>query len=370
MQEILARFKDAQLGKVLLRRVREEAERAADVLGRLPVCMEVCGTHTMAISRAGLHGLLRDRVVLQSGPGCPVCVTDQADIDACLDLARRREVTLTTFGDLLRVPGSRGSLEEERAGGADVRVVYSPSDAVDLAAALPERQVVFVGVGFETTAPLVALSVREAATRGLTNYSVYPSHKLYPPALRALLLDPEVRLDAFLLPGHASTILGRRRLNFIAAEHGVPGAIAGFEPLDVLSALLEILRQLAGRRAEVVNTYPRLVREEGNPVAVAIMAEVFTPSRAAWRGLGELPGSGLEFKGQWVAHDAIRRFQVERVVTRPRRGCLCGEILRGKVKPFDCGHFGRTCTPVSPLGPCMVSSEGACAAYYRYERTG
>lgn len=370
MWETLSRFRDPDLGRSLLARVGRLAERAAERLGRPPAFMEVCGTHTVAISRAGLRAALRGRVALKSGPGCPVCVTDPAEIDAMIALARQPGVTVATFGDMLRVPGSSGSLEEERAAGADVRVVYSPADAVALAAAHPERQVVFLGVGFETTAPAVALSGLEAAGRGLGNFTVYSAHKRYPPALEALLGDPEVRLDGFLLPGHATTILGRRRLDFLATRHGVPAVIAGFEPVDILGALAELLRQVLAGEARVVNAYPRLVREEGNPRALAVMEAVFEPVAAAWRGIGTVPASGLAFRREWRSLDAAARFGVAPPAGRPHPGCRCGDLMKGKAEPFDCRLFARACRPERPLGPCMVSSEGACAAYYRYERAG
>ncbi len=368
MQEALRRFRDPDLARPLLERVRHLAGRAAERLGRPPAFMEVCGTHTVAISRAGLRAALRGLVDLKSGPGCPVCVTDPAEIDAMIALARLPGVTVTTFGDMMRVPGSRGSLEEERARGADVRVVYSPADAVELAAACPERQVVFLGVGFETTAPAVALSALEAARRRLANFSVLTAHKLYPPALEALLADPEVELDGFLLPGHATTILGRRRLAFLAERYGVPAVIAGFEPVDILGALHELLAQVVAGEARVVNAYPRLVREEGNPRALAVMEAVFEPVAAAWRGLGTIPDSGLAFRPAWRELDAAARFRVEVPPSRPHPGCRCGDLMKGKAAPFDCRLFARACRPERPLGPCMVSSEGACAAYYKYER--
>lgn len=370
MWETLQAFREPERVRPLLDEVRRLADRVADRLGRPAAFMEVCGTHTVAVSRSGLRAALAGRVELKSGPGCPVCVTDQADIDAMLALAGLPGVTLATFGDMVRVPGSRRSLEEARAAGADVRVVYSPADAVDLAAAEPDRQVVFLGVGFETTAPAVALAGMAAGERGLGNFSVFAAHKLYPPALKALLADPEVRLDGFLLPGHATTVLGRRRLAFLAEDHGVPAAVAGFEPVDVLAALRELLGQVLEGRPRVANCYPRLVREEGNPRALDVIDAFFEPAPAAWRGIGVIPQSGLAIRPRWRAWDAAARFDAPVQPARPHPGCRCGDLMKGKAGPFDCRLFGRACRPERPLGPCMVSSEGACAAYYRYERAG
>ncbi len=368
MWETLSQFRDPNLGRPLLERVRSLAERVADRLGRVPVFMEVCGTHTVAISRAGLRAALRGLVELRSGPGCPVCVTDPAELDAMIGLAREPGVTVTTFGDMLRVPGSRGSLDDERTAGADVRVVYSPADAVELAAALPDRQVVFLGVGFETTAPAVALAGLMAAERGLGNFTIFAAHKVYPPALEALLADPGVRLDGFLLPGHATTVLGRRRLDFLAERHRVPAVISGFEPVDILAALHELLEQVVAGEARVVNAYPRLVREEGNPRAVAVIERLFASVYAAWRGIGVIPQSGLDFRPEWRHLSAQDRFRLEVAPGRPHPGCRCGDLMKGKAEPFDCRLFARAWRPERPFGPCMVSSEGACAAYYRYER--
>lgn len=362
----LERFRDPELVRRLLARAQRLAQRAADRLGHRPVIMEVCGTHTVALSRSGLRNALADAVELKSGPGCPVCVTDYRDIDLMLALARLPGVTIATFGDMLRVPGSTSSLERERAQGAAVEVFYSPDDAVALAAAQPERQVVFLGVGFETTAPVVGASLEQAAAQGLTNFSVFSAHKTVPPVMRALLADPELGLDGFLLPGHVSTIIGRRAFSFLGEEYGVPAAITGFEPVDILLGLSAVLAQLVAGEARVVNCYGRVVREEGNPRAQAVIDRCFAPAEASWRGIGTVPESGLALRPAYAAFDAAKRFPVSVPPPVIPRGCRCGELLRGKIKPTQCGLFGRACTPERPVGPCMVSSEGACAAYYLY----
>ncbi len=332
--------------------------------------MEVCGTHTMAIARYGLRELVRERADLVSGPGCPVCVTAQGDIDWFLEAARSPGVIAATFGDMMRVPGSRSTLERERALGADVRVVYSPADAVELARRNADRQVLFFGVGFETTAPAVAMSVLEARAQGVRNYSVFCAHKLIPPALRALVEAQDLEVDGFICPGHVSVIIGSQPYEFIAREHRVPCVIAGFEPVDVLQALHMLLAQIAQGRAEVEIEYGRAATRDGNPRARAIVGEVFETADARWRGLGEVPRSGLAFTAGYGDLDARQRFDVNPPPAVEPAGCRCGEVLRGVIQPQECELFGRRCTPREPVGACMVSSEGACAAHYRYRRAG
>ena len=339
-------------------------ELAAAAAERAPATfMEVCGTHTMAIARFGLRELLPANVRLVSGPGCPVCVTAHRDLDHIVALARLPEVALATFGDLVRVPASRSSLAAERAAGADVRVVYSPRDAVELAAAAPDRQVVFAGIGFETTAPTVAAAVLEARQRGLDNFSVLSLHKTMPPPLRALLELGETPLQGFVLPGHVSVVTGLDCYGFLADEFKVGGVVTGFEAHDVLRALLQLLRM---ESPAIANEYARAVRPEGNPVARRVIDEVFEPGDADWRGLGVIPGSGLRFRDEFAAFDAARRFAVDPGEALEPAGCRCGEVLRGVLDPGECALFGGRCTPEDPVGACMVSSEGACAARYRY----
>lgn len=330
--------------------------------------MEVCGTHTTAIACSGIRPLLAPELELVSGPGCPVCVTAQSDIDQMILLARQAGVTIVTFGDLLRVPGSDSTLEVEKAAGADVRAVYSPFEAVKMAAAERERQFVFLGVGFETTAPAIAMSVEMAREKSLGNYSVFSCLKTMPPALHALLKGSKAALHGLILPGHVSAVIGRSAQDFVAASYHLPAAVTGFEPQDILSALLALAEMAGSGEAAVVNCYPRVVREEGNPAATALIARVFIPSAAVWRGLGSIEESGLTLRAEFAGFDARLRFPVTPGKPRTTDACRCAHVLLGEITPPDCPLFGRTCSPLHPEGPCMVSSEGACAAYYRFER--
>ena len=341
---------------------RLAADLAAETLAGLTV-MEVCGTHTMAIARYGLRELLPPGLRLISGPGCPVCVTAMHDLDRVIALARLPQVTMVTFGDLLRVPASRSSLAAERAAGADVRVVYSPRDAVQMAAAEPEREVVFAGIGFETTAPTIAAALLEARQRRIGNFSVLSMHKTMPLPLRALLDLGETPISGFLLPGHVSVVTGTACYQFLAREYGVSGVVAGFEAQDVLLALLMLVRM---REPGIEIEYTRAVRPEGNVVAQRLLDEVFEPDDADWRGLGVIPGSGLRLRAAFADADAEQRFPVDPGPSLEPAGCRCGEVLRGVTDPAECALFGRRCTPQDPVGACMVSSEGACAARYRF----
>ena len=325
--------------------------------------MEVCGTHTMSIARYGLRELLPEGMRLVSGPGCPVCVTATADLDRVVALARLPEVTLATFGDLIRVPASRTTLAAERAAGADVRVVYSARDAVQIAADEPDRQVVFAGIGFETTAPTIAASLLESRARGLANFLVLSMHKTMPPPLKALLDLGETPISGFLLPGHVSVITGTACYELLARDYGVAGVVAGFEPHDILRALLRLVRQT---RPAIEIEYGRAVRPEGNVVAQRLLEQVFAPSDADWRGRGVIPGSGLALRPEDADADAALRFPVDLGPPLEPAGCRCGEVLRGVTDPAACALFGGRCTPEDPVGACMVSSEGACAARYRY----
>lgn len=354
----------------LIARIKESALAVADSLGRMPVMMEVCGTHTVSLSRTGLRDLLSDYIDLRSGPGCPVCVTDYPDVDHMIAFAEQEGVTVATFGDMVRVPGSRCSLEVARARGASVKVVYSPLQAVEYAEANPGMQVVFLGIGFETTAPTVAMSLFEAQKRKLSNFSVYSVHKLVPPVLKGLLGSEDISVDGFLLPGHVSTVLGRAELDFVASEYGIPGVIAGFEVDDLVVAIDQLAMLIKKRINRVVNAYQRVVREEGNPRAKAAVERCFTPADASWRGLGVIPKSGLALREEFAALDAARRFTLNVPRSRPPRGCRCAHVLRGHIRPTSCPLFAKQCTPSSPVGPCMVSSEGACAAYYNYDYAG
>lgn len=343
--------------------IREEAEALE---GRV-VFMEVCGTHTHAIAAAGLRRLLPPQVRLISGPGCPVCVTPVGYLDRAEALARRQDTIVCTFGDLMRVPSSRGSLEQARALGAQVRVVYSPRDALEIARTEPRRSVIFLAVGFETTAPTSAAAVVEAEESGIPNFSILPGNKIVPPPLRALAADPEVRLSGVLLPGHVSVVTGSRAFDFLAEECGIPSAVVGFTPTDVLRGVLELVRQRRAGRSEVVNLYGRVVTEAGNLHAQRLLERLFVPADTPWRGLGSIPASGLSLREEWGHRDASR-IPVEMPEPLEPAGCRCGDVLKGSIDPVECPLFATTCTPETPVGACMVSSEGTCAAWYRHER--
>ena len=330
--------------------------------------MEVCGTHTMSIARSGLRSLLPGGLRLISGPGCPVCVTPTGYVDAAVDLARNPDVILTTFGDMVRVPGSTTTLERVKAEGADVRIVYSPMKSLEIAAREPGRTVVFLGVGFETTAPAVASLIRAAAETNARNVTVLAGNKLIPPALRALCSDPDLRVDGFFLPGHVSVVLGESPYRFIADEFHRPAVITGFEPTDVLEATVMILDQMIAKKATVANQYDRIVRAQGNAAARARIDEVFEVADTSWRGFGVMPASGLAIRKKFADHDAERRFDITIAPDEPETGCRCGDVLKGIIHPTECPLFATRCTEANPVGPCMVSSEGACAASYRYER--
>ncbi len=346
--------------------VKSYLERILEKVGRPVRLMEVCGTHTVSIFRHGIRSLLPRGLDLLSGPGCPVCVTSIEDIDRAIKLTEDRQNILTTFGDMMRVPGSYRSFQEARADGADIRFVYSPSDALRLAKERQERKVIFFAAGFETTSPLVASVLKEARSDGIQNFFVYSVHKLVPPALRALLQDAEVRVDGFILPGHVSTIIGKRPYEFLASEYAMPGVITGFAPDEIIEGIGMLLEQIASERAEIEIQYKRVVREEGNPQAIKVLYEVFREADSYWRGIGNIPLSGLEPSEEYSQMDAKRVFDIK-VESKPEpKACSCGEVLRGIKKPTDCPLFGKACTPERPVGACMVSTEGSCAAYYKY----
>jgi len=358
--KLMQEFRNADLVKGLAARITHDLE------GRHLRLMEVCGTHTTAMFRHGLRELLGDRLQLLSGPGCPVCVTPNSYLDRAIEIARRYGVTLTTFGDMIRVPGSQSSLERERAQGADVRIVYSPLDAVSTAAADSSLKVVFLGVGFETTAPLVASSMLEAEKRGVGNFTVLSSHRRVPPVLEALADDPEIAIDGLILPGHVSVILGSRAYEPVTRQYRIPAVVTGFEPLDILSGIYKLVRQNIEGRAEVETAYSRAVTAGGNPRALSVLDQVFEVIDAEWRGIGTIPESGFAIKDSLDHLDAEKVFPVDVGPSRENPSCRCGDVLRGKVAPPGCSLFAETCTPESPVGPCMVSSEGTCAAYYKY----
>ncbi len=353
-------FRDPQLARRILARIHEVSQTPIRL-------MEVCGTHTMSIFRSGIRSLVPETVSLLSGPGCPVCVTDQGEIDAFVQLAQNEDVIVATFGDLIRVPGSDSSLQKERASGRDIRIVYSTLDALDIARKTPEKQVVFLGIGFETTAPTVAASILAADAMGLKNYAVLSAHKRVVPALFALMETPGVCIDGFILPGHVSVIIGADAYRPLFDRFQIPCALAGFEPVDILSAVRLLAECIESGAPQLANAYGRAVTAEGNPKALAVMDQVFQTEDAAWRGLGIIPESGLAIRPEFGRFNARNVFSLNIPDTPPPKGCICGDILRGVKTPPECALFGTRCTPISPVGPCMVSSEGTCAAYYRYQ---
>ena len=328
--------------------------------------MEVCGTHTMSIARSGIKQLLPDTITLLSGPGCPVCVTSQTEIDKFIKLSQIRDVIVTTFGDLMRVPGTDSSLLKERAEGADVRIVYSTLDCLEIAQKNPDKEVVLLGVGFETTAPTIASAIINAKKQNVKNFSVISSHKLVPPALTGLLQNAEVKVDGFICPGHASVIIGGKAYVPIIEDYHVPCVVAGFEPVDILQSIYMLVKQVENNEAKIEIAYKRVVNFEGNAKAREVMYEVFDPYDAPWRGIGVIPQSGLKIRSKYQNYDAENKFDIIVEEAPEPKGCACGEILSGTKTPHDCSLFGNKCTPDDPVGPCMVSTEGTCAAYYKY----
>ncbi|MHC4624534.1 MAG: hydrogenase formation protein HypD [Planctomycetota bacterium] len=342
-------------------------DEACKTLGRQINIMEVCGTHTVAIFRNGIRSTLPDGLKLLSGPGCPVCVTDQSYIDTVLQLAERDDVLIATYGDMIRVPGKGGSLETKQPS-ANVNVILSSDDALQLARDNPKKKVVFVAVGFETTAPATAVVVRQAAQEQIENFFILSGHKLVVPAMRALVSEKNHRIDAFLCPGHVSAIIGYGAFAEIVEQYGRSCVVAGFEPMQIIEGLGEICRQIAAGKAELKSIYAAVVTEQGNTTAQKVMAECFQAADGYWRGLGKIEKSTLKLKDIYGQFDAIRRFDLSEEPAEDTSGCRCGEVLCGLIEPPECSLFEQSCTPERPVGPCMVSSEGACAAWYKYGR--
>ena len=359
-------YQDEFRQKELVQGLAERIRRRVAGCGRTMSFMEVCGTHTMAIYRFGLRSLLPAEIRLISGPGCPVCVTPNEYIDRAIAICRLPDVITVTFGDMMRVPGSTSSLLEERAKGADIRIVYSPLDAVAIASKNRTRKVVFLGVGFETTAPTIAGSILTVQREGLTNYFVLAANKTIPIPMQVLAADPEIAIDGYLCPAHVSAIIGADAYKPLTDLYLTPCVITGFEPADMLQGILLLAEQLLAGISRVEIQYSRVVRPEGNLKAQALLAEIFTPCDVQWRGIGMIPGSGLQIRDEYSLFDAEKMIQVEVEPAKEHPGCSCGEILKGKMQPNECALFGNICTPESPVGACMVSSEGSCAAAYRY----
>lgn len=362
-------FRDPVKARALVQDITRQLDGIAARLQRPLQIMEVCGGHTHSIFRYGIHRMLPPSVEFVHGPGCPVCVLPMGRVDDAIALARQPGVIFATFGDAMRVPGSALSLLQARATGADVRMVYSPLDALQLARDHPQHRVVFFALGFETTMPATAMTLLQARADKVANFSVFCNHITIIPTLRAILDEPGLRIDGFLGPGHVSMVIGVRCYDFIAREYRRPITVAGFEPLDLLQALAMVTRQIAEGRCEVENQYSRIVPEHGNPQALAAMAEVFEPRDTfEWRGLGSIAHSGVQLRAEFAAFDAERIFTVPHRRVADPGDCQCAEVLRGLIRPPQCRLFGRACTPQTPVGALMVSSEGACAAHYRYAR--
>lgn len=338
-------------------------------LSTIPIkLMEFCGGHTHAIMRYGLRQLLPENIEMRSGPGCPVCVTANADLDKAIALSLLPNTIVTTFGDMIRVPGSYSSLQQARARGADIRIVYSTTDALEIARNNPGKAVIFIGIGFETTAPTVAAAILRAQKEGIENFSVLSCHKLTPPVIRALLESGEVKIDGIICPGHVCVITGSRPYEFISREYKIACAISGFEPLDILLCVYKLVKQIENGSPRMEIAYSRAIKPEGNKPALKLMNEVFEPADTVWRGIGTVPCSGLRIKATYQCFDAAKIFKINMKPARENKACRCGDILRATATPVECPLFGKACTPEKPIGPCMVSSEGACAAYYQYRR--
>ena len=362
-------FRDPQKAKALLREIQTLTTQLGKTSTQPLKVMEVCGGHTHSIFKYGLEEILPDTIELIHGPGCPVCVMPRGRLDDAIAIADYPNVILTTFGDAMRVPGSQKSLLQAKAAGADIRMVYSPLDSLQIAKDNPDKEVVFFGLGFETTAPSTALTILQADAEGLQNFSMFCNHVLVIPALQALLDNPDLQLDAFIGPGHVSMVIGTEPYHFIAEHYQKPLVVSGFEPLDILQSLWMILQQLIQGRCEVENQYDRIVQPQGNSVALNAMNTVFeVRQKFEWRGLGDIPNSGFKIRPQYAQFDAEVKFTLPNRHVADHKACQCGEILKGVMKPWQCKVFGTACTPENPIGTCMVSSEGACAAYYKYGR--
>ena len=357
--KFIAEFRLSELAERLISQIHRKSKSPARF-------MEFCGGHTVTIFRYGIRQVLPKTIEMVSGPGCPICVTANADLDKAIALAQIPDVIITTFGDMLKVPGSYSSLQEVKADGADVRMVYSTMDALNLAEENPTKSIIFLGIGFETTAPTIAASILQAEEEGIRNYYVLSMHKLCPPVMRAILASGDVKLHGLICPGHVSTIIGSHPWEFIARDYDIPCVVSGFEPIDVLQCVDMLVSQIENGESKVEIAYRRGVRPEGNQQALKFMEQVFEPCPAQWRGMGEVPGSGLKLRKEYQHFDAELAFDIDPGPTYEPKGCVCGDILRGVKTPADCRLFGKACTPEHPVGPCMVSSEGSCSAYYLY----
>jgi len=355
-------FSDSKKTQILTKKIKDIAKGIKEEI----TLMEVCGTHTVAIFKSGIKSILPDNMKLISGPGCPVCVTPNQYLDRAIALSGLDDLILTTFGDMMKVPGSSSSLEKEKTKGQDIRIVYSTMDALKIAQENPNKKVIFLGVGFETTAPTVAFALKEAKSKRIGNFFVLSAHKLIPPALRFLVQSKDLNVNGFICPGHVSTIIGTKPYEFLVNEFNIPCVISGFEPLDLFQSLYILLNQLKTKEAKVDNQYFRAVKKNGNHKALNLIDAVFEKEDSVWRGIGIIPRSGLAIKDEYQEFDAQKKIAVQLEKSQEPKGCLCGLVIQGKRTPLDCSFFAKRCTPQSPVGPCMVSSEGSCQAYFKY----
>jgi len=351
-------YRDKEIAQKILRQIKSISKKKINL-------MEVCGTHTVAIFRNGIRKILPPNINLISGPGCPVCVTPISYIDEIIALSRKGNFIITTFGDMIRVPGSTSTLEKEKSDGADIRIVYSTLDALKIAQDNPSKEIVFMGVGFETTSPTIASAVVKAQKGKINNFSVLSVAKIMPPAMKALLEGKEVNIDGFICPGHVSAIIGSKPYNFIATQYKVPSVICGFEPMDILQSIYMLVKQIEEKKPKVEIQYKRVVKPEGNKIALEKLNKIFEVVDSNWRGIGNIPKSGLEIRNEYNQFNS-RKFKVKIEETKEFPGCRCGEVLRGVITPPECSLFRKVCTPENPQGACMVSTEGTCAAYYKY----
>jgi len=367
MLRTLKQFANPVLSKTILTNIYAIAARYKEKFGREPALMEVCGSHTMAVAKTGIKKLLSGKVKLISGPGCPVCVTDQKSIDAMIQLSEAENRIICTFGDMVRVPGSSRTLMDAKTDGRDIRIVYSPVDAVNIAKENQDKEVVFLGIGFETTIPVLAVALKKAHDEEVTNFSMWMTTKLVEPILRKLLNEGEVHVDGFLLPGHVSIVLGKNQYQYIVDEYNVPGVICGFEPVEILNGIYKSIELLINETPQIINTHQYIVRDDGNIQAQALMKKFFQPCAEAWRGIGVIEASGLNIRNEYRHLNAKCRFNIQ--VSEPKKTkCRCGDVIRGMIQPEECSLFAKACVPTNPIGPCMVSSEGSCAASYQYLR--
>jgi hydrogenase expression/formation protein HypD len=358
-------YRDSSKAQTILK----EIEKISPKLDKKIKIMEVCGGHTHSIFKYGIENILPSNIELIHGPGCPVCVMPRGRLDQAINISQYPNVIFTTFGDMMRVPGSRNNLLQAKAEGADIRVVYSPLDSLKIAKKNPNKEVIFFCIGFETTAPSTALTILQAAAENITNFSMFCNHVLVIPALKALLNDPDLQLDAFIAPGHVSMVIGCEPYEFIAQKYQKPIVVSGFEPLDILQSVWMLIQQLTENRCEVENQYSRVVETTGNQIALNAITEVFeVRDNFEWRGLGDIPDSGFQIKSKYANFDTESKFVIPNIQVSDHKSCQCGKILKGVLKPWQCKVFATACTPENPLGTCMVSSEGACAAYYKYSR--